>query len=206
MHGAYGQWIRPAVVLLAIVFAGCSSCQEKTAPPPAGGTAGEAKSAGEVAAATPTHRAVRMPTVRTLPTVGEAPARPEVEEGTQEQPGAQEPEARPGQPRQPGAAVGQDDDYEYEEEADCIILADADPDFGPPPLQVQFESDYECYEDSRVTVNWNFGDGSSSSEVNPSHSYMQVGEFLATVTLTTADGKTTTDEIDISVEEDDEEY
>lgn len=91
----------------------------------------------------------------------------------------------------------------YEEEADCIVLADANPDFGPPPLRVQFEAEYECYEDTTVRLRWDFGDGSSSEEQNPVHTYERTGEYLAKVVLTTPDGRSTEDEIDILVEEED---
>lgn len=38
---------------------------------------------------------------------------------------------------------------------------------------------------------WQFGDGSSSSEANPNHTYTQPGEYTVTLRVTNADGETT---------------
>ena len=54
------------------------------------------------------------------------------------------------------------------------------------------------------TITWDFGDGSSGNEQNPSHTYAKVGEYTATLTVTNQKGNKGTDEIDIFVETDEE--
>jgi len=106
-------------------------------------------------------------------------------------------------PAQQPAAGNTESDEDQENEADCSVIGDADPDFGPPPLTVHFTVDYECTAD-HATVKWNFGDGSTiPGETAPTHTYNRVGDYVATVIVTTPDGLTASDEIDISVEQDD---
>lgn len=49
-----------------------------------------------------------------------------------------------------------------------------------------------------VSYAWDFGDGSTSTEANPRHTYKRVGSYDATLTVTYADGDTTT--LDVPVE------
>jgi hypothetical protein len=86
------------------------------------------------------------------------------------------------------------------EEDDCIVIADANPDYGPPPLAVVFSGEAECTS-GQPTYKWEFGDGATSNEANPTHTYANAGDFTAVVTVT-AGSATATDEIDITVEED----
>ncbi|MCX8071353.1 MAG: PKD domain-containing protein [Candidatus Binatia bacterium] len=88
-------------------------------------------------------------------------------------------------------------------EEDCVVLIDADPDFGAPPLSVQFTSEVECTAGD-VQYKWDFGDGSTSSEPNPVHTYTKAGEYTATLTVT-AGKVSASDEMDITVEEESEE-
>jgi hypothetical protein len=105
----------------------------------------------------------------------------------------QQPAAPPAQ--QPAAAPATP-------EVDCFVLVDAEPDFGPPPMKVQFETDIECT-GSPVTFSWDFGDGSSGgSEANPVHVYTKAGEYVAVVKVKAPDGGEGEDEIDITVDED----
>ncbi len=46
-----------------------------------------------------------------------------------------------------------------------------------------------------VSYEWDFGDGSTSTEANPRHTYARVGSYDATLTVTYADGETTTVEV-----------
>jgi PKD repeat protein len=93
-----------------------------------------------------------------------------------------------------------EDDLEYE----LDVIADAEPDEGAPPLKVQFSASVEEEEGGPFTFHWDFGDGKSSTEQNPMHTYDKVGEYTATLSVTNVKGQKGTDEIDIFVETDDE--
>ncbi|MEO8603558.1 MAG: PKD domain-containing protein [bacterium] len=85
-------------------------------------------------------------------------------------------------------------------EIDCFVIVDAEPDFGGPPLVVNFTTETDCTADP-VTYSWDFGDGSKGgNEANPSHTYTKPGDYVATVTTTAPDGGHGTDEIDITVD------
>jgi len=98
-------------------------------------------------------------------------------------------------------AQGQDADEEYE----LDVIAEAEPDEGAPPLKVQFTASVEEDEGGPWKFEWDFGDGSKSTEQNPVHTYDKVGEYTATLTVTDQKNNKGTDEIDIFVETDDEE-
>jgi hypothetical protein len=172
---------------------GCGSCEHAENPPPGAGAPAAAAAGG----------AIRPPDV-TPGTIHAGSVEPTVV--------AQKPTARPpaqaaGQPRgaaqpqgavQPEAAAPEGSDAD---EDDCIVVADANPDYGPPPLAVGFSAEAEC-SGGEPRYDWDFGDGSPhSSEANPSHTYAQAGEFTATVTVTGRGDVTANDEIDITVEE-----
>ena len=72
-----------------------------------------------------------------------------------------------------------------------VPAASADPLFGKVPLPVQFSSAGSVDLDGTiVSYEWDFGDGTTSSDANPSHVYTSAGTFLATVTVTDDDGAT----------------
>ncbi|MDZ4247469.1 MAG: PKD domain-containing protein, partial [Dehalococcoidia bacterium] len=62
------------------------------------------------------------------------------------------------------------------------ILADftADTTSGLPPLEVQFTE--QCFGEI-TSYSWDFGDGSTSSEQNPKHTYTASGEYTASLTV-----------------------
>jgi PKD repeat protein len=91
-----------------------------------------------------------------------------------------------------------DEDYELD------VIAEAEPDEGAPPLKVQFTASVEEDEGGPWKYEWDFGDGSKSSEQNPVHTYDKVGEYTATLTVTDQKNNKGTDEIDIFVETDEE--
>ena len=103
-------------------------------------------------------------------------------------------------PPSTAAAAGADD-----EEYELDVIAEAEPDEGAPPLKVQFTASVEEENGGPFTFKWDFGDGASSTEQNPSHTYEKVGEYTATLTVNDQKGNKGTDEIDIFVETDDEE-
>jgi PKD repeat protein len=103
--------------------------------------------------------------------------------------------AKPGTPT---TESSDDEDYELD------VIAEAEPDEGAPPLKVQFTASVEEEEGGPWKFEWDFGDGSKSTEQNPVHTYDKVGEYTATLTVTDQKNNKGTDEIDIFVETDEE--
>jgi hypothetical protein len=87
-------------------------------------------------------------------------------------------------------------------EVDCFVIVDAEPDFGAPPLTVNFITEIDCT-GQPVTYSWDFGDGAKGgNDPKPVHKYEKAGDYVATVTVTAPDGGTGSDEIDITVDAD----
>ena len=63
----------------------------------------------------------------------------------------------------------------------------ATPDSGDAPLTVQFTANATDADNDPLTCLWDFGDGNTSSEANPSHLYTLAGTYL--VSLTVSDSK-----------------
>jgi PKD repeat protein len=79
-------------------------------------------------------------------------------------------------------------------------VASANPESGTAPLSVQFSSDGSNDPDgSIVAYAWDFGDGGSSSEANPSHTYNAAGTYQASLTVTDDDGTSQGDTVVITV-------
>lgn len=72
-----------------------------------------------------------------------------------------------------------------------VAKASANPTSGNAPLTVNFSSNgsYDP-EGSTLTYQWDFGDGSSSSQANPSHTYQNQGTYTAKLTVKDKDGLT----------------
>jgi len=120
------------------------------------------------------------------------PTRPPAEPGAAIQPGTV-PQAPPEAAPEGGGTQADEDD--------CIVVADANPDYGPPPLAVTFSAEAEC-SGGEPKYDWDFGDGTPhGTEANPSHTYAKAGDFTATVSVTGRGDATANDEIDITVEE-----
>lgn len=84
--------------------------------------------------------------------------------------------------------------------ADCFVIINAEPEFGPPPLTVSFSAATDCTS-APVTLAWDFGDGTKAgNQPNPSHTYSSEGDYIAVVSATAPDGGTGSDEIDIAVD------
>ncbi len=88
-----------------------------------------------------------------------------------------------------------------EEEGEEILMvwAEADPDEGAPPLEVQLKADVSGGVGERK-VKWEFGDGSpSSTEINPKHRYEKAGTYRASVEVSDASGDSDSDYVDIEI-------
>ena len=80
-------------------------------------------------------------------------------------------------------------------------VASGEPDNGPAPLEVQFSSEGTGHPDpdEEVTLSWDFGDGSTSEEANPAHTYTEVGDYVAQLTATDSQGRTAMANVPVSV-------
>ena len=81
------------------------------------------------------------------------------------------------------------------------VSVTASPTSGQADLDVNFFSTVTGG-DAPVTHAWVFGDGSSSTDAAPSHTYTAGGSYTAQLTVEDADGDTATDSITISVSDD----
>ena len=79
-------------------------------------------------------------------------------------------------------------------------VANATPTNGLVPLDVAFSSEGSMDDNGIVSYFWDFGDGNSSDEQNPSHTYTESGSFTAVLTVTDEEGLLDTDSVTINVE------
>jgi PKD repeat protein len=79
--------------------------------------------------------------------------------------------------------------------------ADAYPKGGSAPLWVHFTGLGSDSDGSISSYSWDFGDGTSSTEQDPSHTYQNAGSFTATLTVTDDDGATGTTTMFFNVSE-----
>ncbi|MFL7870757.1 MAG: PKD domain-containing protein, partial [Anaerolineales bacterium] len=81
-----------------------------------------------------------------------------------------------------------------------IAVVAASPQSGDAPLTVQFNSDGSYDPDGTiVSYAWDFGDGNTSIEANPSHTYADAGTFNAVLTVTDDQGATASATVTIDV-------
>lgn len=86
---------------------------------------------------------------------------------------------------------------------DTFPFADATamPESGLQPMTV----DFACVAgggNAPLSYRWEFGDGTTSALVNPSHTYLDAGIFVATCVVTDADGDVASDAVSVAVHED----
>lgn len=84
------------------------------------------------------------------------------------------------------------------------VVQSVSPNFGKAPLTVNFRgSDSKDPEGTALKYEWNFGDGQTSSEANPSHTYQSTGKvatFVATVKVTDEAGLSSSKSINVFVD------
>jgi PKD repeat protein len=104
-------------------------------------------------------------------------------------------------PAPPPAAAAASPAADAAEEGDEILMvwAEAEPDEGAPPLEVQLKADVSGGVGERK-IKWEFGDGSpASNELNPKHKYEKPGTFRASVEVSDASGDSDSDYVDIEI-------
>ncbi|MFV2017556.1 ThuA domain-containing protein [Micromonospora sp. LOL_023] len=81
-----------------------------------------------------------------------------------------------------------------------IVQASATPTSGPAPLTVQFSSEGSRDPDGgTLTYAWTFGDGGTSEQANPSHTYAEAGNYTAQLTVTNPNGRTAVANVPVTV-------
>ena len=82
-----------------------------------------------------------------------------------------------------------------------VVSAFASPTAGVEPLTVQFTGIAEDPQGGALTIAWDFGDGTTSDELSPEHTYETPGLYTATLTATDGDGETGSASVAIEVTE-----
>ena len=72
---------------------------------------------------------------------------------------------------------------------------------GVAPLTVQFNSDRSSDDGLIVSREWDFGDGTTSLEISPSHTFTTTGDYVVTLTLTDDSDATASTTVTIAVTE-----
>ncbi|GIF52353.1 glucose/arabinose dehydrogenase [Asanoa ferruginea] len=81
-----------------------------------------------------------------------------------------------------------------------IAVASGTPTSGPSPLTVQFSSaGSRDPDEEEITYAWTFGDGGTSTEPNPSHTYAAPGDYTAQLTVTDPGGRTAVANVPVTV-------
>ncbi|MEV7629938.1 ThuA domain-containing protein [Actinoplanes sp. NPDC089786] len=81
-----------------------------------------------------------------------------------------------------------------------IAAASATPTSGPVPLTARFSSAGSRDPDGgALTYAWTFGDGGTSDEANPSHTYTTAGNYTAQLTVTNPKGRTAVANVPVTV-------
>jgi len=69
----------------------------------------------------------------------------------------------------------------------------AEPTSGVAPLKVQFTDASVITKESTITGwSWEFGDGGTSTDQDPEHTYAAAGSYAVSLAVTSSDGKTNT--------------
>lgn len=83
-----------------------------------------------------------------------------------------------------------------------VAVAGANVTSGSAPLTVNLSSQGSYDPDGTIaSYSWNFGDGTSSNQANPSHVYNNAGNYTATLTVTDNGGATASSSVNITVQQ-----
>ena len=81
-----------------------------------------------------------------------------------------------------------------------VAVAAANPTSGPPPLAVSFSSAGSMDPEGQpITYSWSFGDGASSTQANPTHTYATTGQYTARLTVSDGVNSTTSTPLTLAV-------
>ncbi|MGY1438893.1 PQQ-dependent sugar dehydrogenase [Streptomyces reniochalinae] len=80
-----------------------------------------------------------------------------------------------------------------------VVEAGSDVSDGQAPLKVAFTSKVSDEDGDDTKLNWDFGDGATSTEANPSHTYEENGTYTATVTAEDGTGRTGSASVHVTV-------
>jgi len=83
------------------------------------------------------------------------------------------------------------------EKTPIIVKIFVDKNSGTVPLEANFTS-IVLHTVGNVKYQWDFGDGETSNEINPTHVYSENGTYTCTLTVTDSSGKKNSDHIEIS--------
>lgn len=78
-------------------------------------------------------------------------------------------------------------------------IIEATPLQGLAPLQVSFDGSSSSDDGQIVSYQWNFGDSGTSTKIAPQHTYLNPGDYTATLTVVDDDGNSDTASVEIRV-------
>ncbi|MGP3976463.1 PQQ-dependent sugar dehydrogenase [Streptomyces sp. 8N114] len=80
-----------------------------------------------------------------------------------------------------------------------VVSANSDVSDGQAPLKIAFTSKATDEDGDELKLSWDFGDGATSTEANPTHTYEANGTYTATVTAEDASGRTGSSSVHVTV-------